>query len=279
MSAQYWQEFLIPYHQAVDELVLKFRNLKTQAMGLGENSPIETVQGRVKTISSILEKVNKYGINVEKMETCIRDIAGIRIICHFVDDIYEVANMIKERDGKDLKIVEVKNYMAGKDRSQLASGEGNPKESGYQSYHIIISYPVFCATGYKEVFVEIQIRTLAMNFWSVIEHSLNYKYKDNLPDGIRERLQNTASAVTQLDAEMSEIRDEIQTAQRLFKIKSSTVNTILEYIDNLYKLNQTEKAADFEKRFEALSDEEDLVQLFVLKKELSAEITRIEEES
>lgn len=276
MSTQYWQEFLIPYHQAVDELVVKFRNLKTQAMSLGENSPIETVQGRVKTVSSILEKVSKYGINVEDLENYILDIAGIRIICQFTDDIYEVADMIHERDGKDLKILEIKNYMSGEDKSTFKSGEGHPKESGYESYHIIVGYPVFCATGYKEIRVEIQIRTLAMNFWSVIEHSLNYKYKGNLPEGINERLQKTALAVRSMDAEMSAIRDEIQAAQKLFKMKSSTVNSILENIDNLYRLGNSQKAAEYEKSFSELSGEEDLIQLFLLKKELEGEIGRFE---
>lgn len=278
MSTQYWREFLTPYGQAVDELVLKFNNLKNQAMMLGENSPIESVRGRVKTVASILEKINKYGIDVDEMENRILDIAGIRIICQFVEDIYEVVDMIHERDGKDLTIVKVKNYMSGEDRSTLQSGEGNPKKSGYQSYHLIIKYPVFCALGFKEVFVEIQIRTLAMNFWSIIEHSLSYKYKGNLPDDLRRRLLSTAKGVRVLDREMSEIRGEIQSAQRLFKMKSSVVNTILDYIDDLYKLDQVDKAVEYEEIFSELSAQEDLMQLIFLKKELETEISRIQNE-
>ena len=278
MSTQYWREFLTPYGQAVDELVLKFNNLKNQAMMLGENSPIESVRGRVKTVASILEKINKYGIDVDEMENRILDIAGIRIICQFVEDIYEVVDMIHERDGKDLTIVKVKNYMSGEDRSTLQSGEGNPKKSGYQSYHLIIKYLVFCALGFKEVFVEIQIRTLAMNFWSIIEHSLSYKYKGNLPDDLRRRLLSTAKGVRALDREMSEIRGEIQSAQRLFKMKSSVVNTILDYIDDLYKLDQVDKAVEYEEIFSELSAQEDLMQLIFLKKELETEISRIQNE-
>ena len=278
MSTQYWHEFLTPYSQAVDELVLKFNNLKNQAMTLGENSPIESVRGRVKTISSILEKINKYGIEVDEMEEHILDIAGIRIICQFVEDIYEVVDMIHERDGRDLTIVKVKNYLAGEDRSTLQTGEGHPKPSGYQSYHLIIRYPVFCALGYKEVFVEIQIRTLAMNFWSIIEHSLSYKYKGKLPDELKKRLMSTAGSVTALDREMSEIRGEIQTAQRLFKMKSSVVNAILGYIDDLYMLNQVDKAVEYEQIFTELSAQEDIIQLIFLKKELEAEISRIQNE-
>ena len=148
MSTQYWQEFLIPYRQAVDELVLKFNSLKNQSMTLGENSPIESVRGRVKTVSSILEKINKYGFDVEDLETNIKDIAGIRIICQFVEDIYEVVDIIHERDGKDLRIVDVKNYMEGEDQSSLKSGCGIPKESGYQSYHLIIRYPVILSLAW-----------------------------------------------------------------------------------------------------------------------------------
>ncbi|MEG0379780.1 MAG: GTP pyrophosphokinase family protein [Eubacterium sp.] len=279
MSTQYWQEFLLPYRQAVDELVLKFNNLKNQTMALGENSPMESVRGRVKTVSSILEKINKYGFDVEDMESRIKDIAGIRIICQFAEDIYEVVNMIHEHQGKDMSIVEVKNYMDGEDRSTLKSGRGTPKESGYQSYHLIIRYPVFCALGYREIFVEIQIRTLAMNFWSIIEHSLSYKYKDNLPQKLRAQLQDTAKQVINLDNEMSQIRGEIQQAQKLFKMKSSTVNSILDSIDNLYKLNQADKAVAYERDFEELSAQEDLIQLILLKKELDSVISRLKEEN
>lgn len=278
MSTQYWREFLTPYKQAVDEIVLKFNNLKNQTINLGENSPIESVRGRVKTVSSILEKINKYEIDTTEMEEKILDIAGIRIISQFAEDIYEVVNMIADRDGKDLTIVDVKNYMDGPDRSKLQSGVGHAKPSGYQSYHLIIKYPVFCATGYHEVFVEVQIRTLAMNFWSVIEHSLNYKYKENLPVDIRDRLQKTAAAVVSLDHEMSEIRHEIQSAQRLFKIKSSTVNDILDNIDNLYKLGRSEKAADYERTFDELSHSDDMIQLVLLKKELDEEIGELKTE-
>ncbi|MEG0074759.1 MAG: GTP pyrophosphokinase family protein [Eubacterium sp.] len=278
LSTQYWQEFLIPYRQAVDELVLKFNSLKNQSMILGENSPIESVQGRVKNISSIMEKINKYGIDVEVLENRIMDIAGIRIICQFVEDIYEVVDTICERDGKDLTIIKIKNYMSGEDRSKLHSGKGEPKDSGYQSYHLIVKYPVFCVLGHKEIFVEIQIRTLAMNFWSIIEHSLSYKYKENLPSALKERLINTADSVIGLDNEMSEIRGEIQMAQKLFKIKSSTVNSILDNIGNLYKLNQGNKAAEYERSFEELSAQEDIIQLILLKKELETQISHLEED-
>ena len=275
MGTQYWQEMLLPYQQAVDELLLKINSLKSQTIQMGENSPIESVTGRIKSISSILEKINKYGYNIDDLEEKIMDIAGIRIICQFVEDIYEVANMFYARDGKDLKVVKIKNYLEGEDKSLFKSGEGIPKASGYQSYHMIIKYPVFCFTGYREVYVEIQIRTLAMNFWAIIEHSLNYKYKGKLPGEIKTRLTNTADAICGLDDEMSVIRDEILSAQKIFKMKSGTVNDILENINNLYKLHQDKRAEAYEREFDRLSKEEDLIQLILLKKELQTEVGQI----
>ena len=231
--------------------------------------------GRVKSISSILEKINKYDYDIGEVEDKIRDIAGIRIICQFIEDIYEVSNMFFDRDGKDLKVVQIKNYLRGEDHSFFQSGQGHPKESGYQSYHMIISYPVISSLGYREVFVEIQIRTLAMNFWSVIEHSLNYKYKGRVPRVIRERLTNTAGTVNRLDNEMAVIRDEILSAQKLFKMKSGTVNDILDNILNLRKLKQETLADAYEQEFQVISAKEDLIQLILLKKELESEVGRI----
>lgn len=147
---------------------------------------------------------------------------GIRIICQFVEDIYEVANMFYARDGKDLKGVKIKNYLEGEDKSLFKSGEGIPKASGYQSYHMIIKYPVFCFTGYREVYVEIQIRTLAMNFLGDHRAFLELQVQGKAARGNQTRLTNTADAVCGLDDEMPVIRDELP-AQKI-KMKSGTVN-------------------------------------------------------
>lgn len=129
MKTQNWQTLLIPYQQAVDELLLKINHLRQQSMQLGENSPIETVTGRVKSISSILEKINKYDYDIGEVEDKIRDIAGIRIICQFIEDIYEVSNMFFDRDGKDLKVVQIKNYLRGEDHSFSKVGKVIPKKA------------------------------------------------------------------------------------------------------------------------------------------------------
>ena len=169
METLQWKKKLIPYEQAVRELEVKFQNIAHQYQVLNQHSLIELVTGRVKTISSILEKARKKDIPLSAISEKIEDIAGIRIICQFVEDIDKVVHLIRERNGKDLWIVEEKNYIE------------NTKASGYRSYHIIIQYPVYTAIGEKKVLAEIQIRTLAMNFWAIIEHSLRYKYKQNIP--------------------------------------------------------------------------------------------------
>ncbi|WKY49111.1 GTP pyrophosphokinase family protein [Eubacteriaceae bacterium ES3] len=266
MGTKYWQEFLIPYQQAVDEIVLKFTSLKAQYAKIGEYSPIESVYGRVKSVSSILEKIHHYGIEFDDLEENIQDIAGIRIMCQFQEDIHEVVDHIKSRKTCDMEIVKFKDYLT------------ESKPSGYKSFHLIIRYPVYSVSGYKDVLVEIQIRTLAMNFWSIIEHSLNYKYKQNIPDEVQKRLQNAAKAVNEVDREMSSIRGEIQNAQRLFGLKSSSVSSILENIGYLYKLNQGEKAARYEAIFEELFKHEDIIQLILLRKELESQVSILESE-
>lgn len=227
MEIQLWREILDPYVLAVDELVVKFNHIITEYRNGGEYSPIEQVNGRVKTISSIIEKAEKKHISLEDVEEKIEDIAGIRIICQFVEDIYKVAELIHKRT--DMRIKSEKDYIT------------NYKHSGYRSYHIIIYYKVETQKGTKEIQAEIQIRTLAMNFWATIEHSLQYKYKKNIPTPIREKLSNAAEAIKTLDQEMSNIRMEIMEAQNSFKIKANMVADILNNIQNLYRvLNYTE---------------------------------------
>lgn len=205
MEIQLWSELLSPYRLAVDEIVVKFRHLIEEYKIGGLYCPIEQVDGRVKNISSILEKMQKKNIGFEEVEEKIEDIAGIRVICQFVEDIDSVVNLIEKR--KDMEVKSVKDYIT------------NMKPSGYRSYHVIVNYRVETVKGTKTIPVEIQIRTLAMNFWATIEHSLQYKYSQNMPLLIRKRLSNAAAAVISMDNEMSSIRDEIMDAQNSFKGK------------------------------------------------------------
>ena len=202
-----WAKKLIPFHQAVEELIIKFKGIREEYLSLGIHSPIEQVMGRVKPVHSILQKAARKQIPEDEILDRMKDIAGIRIICQFVDDIYAVVKLIKQRT--DMKVLGEKDYVQ------------NRKESGYRSYHIVIEYPIHTISGLRNILVEIQIRTLSMNFWATIEHSLNYKYKGEFPDHIRQRLMRAAEAAFMLDEEMSKIKEEIQEAQRVFAKKEN----------------------------------------------------------
>jgi putative GTP pyrophosphokinase len=211
MQNNHWKSFLAPYNQAVDELKIKLKGIRSQYELQHSHSPIEFVTGRVKPIASILDKAKRKGILMENLENDMQDIAGIRMMCQFVDDIRVVVNMLKSRN--DLEIIEERDYITSK------------KESGYRSYHVVASYPVQTITGEKKILVEIQIRTLSMNFWATIEHSINYKYSGNIPDDIKIRLKRAAEAAYSLDEEMSQIRGEIQEAQVIFSMKTDKKHT------------------------------------------------------
>lgn len=252
-----WKRFLIPYENAVEELKVKFKSIRSELRTIGEYSPIEFVTGRVKKVSSILEKAKKLGVEIDDIEEGIEDIAGIRIMCQFVEDIYTVVDYIRERDGNDLEIVYEKDYI------------NNFKPSGYRSYHIVIRYPIQTAMGPKKILAEVQIRTLAMNFWGTIEHSLRYKYKHNIPEHINERLIKAADAAFMLDKEMSKIRHEIRQAQKMFEIKSSTVSNILRDIYSLYSMGRITEATELQEKFNELWDQGDIRELRNFAKEVN----------
>ncbi|RMC40755.1 MULTISPECIES: GTP pyrophosphokinase family protein [unclassified Lactobacillus] len=197
-----WENFLWPYDEAVRELKIKFRSLRQSFLTEREHSPIEFVVGRVKSVDSIKEKMQRRVISPEVIETDMQDIAGIRIVCQFVDDIYKVVDLIHARD--DMEVVEERDYVK------------NAKSSGYRSYHMVISYTIYLPEGSKKLLAEIQIRTLAMNFWATVEHTLNYKYQGSYPKDISKRLKSTAETAYKLDEEMSFIKDEVQEAQKVF---------------------------------------------------------------
>ncbi len=202
MESEEWDWFLSPYRQAVDELKIKFRGIRSQYEMQSQHSPIEFVTGRVKPVPSIIAKAKRKGIPFDKIEKGIQDIAGVRLMCQFVDDIPTVIELLRNRN--DFEIIEERDYISKK------------KDSGYRSYHLHICFPVQTVNGEKRILAEIQVRTLAMNFWATIEHSINYKYSGQIPEQIKIRLQRAAEAAMLLDEEMSKIKDEIQEAQHLF---------------------------------------------------------------
>lgn len=254
MEIQLWREILDPYYLAVDELLVKFNHIIMEHRNFDLYSPIEQVNGRVKSISSILEKVQKKNISLDEVEERIEDIAGIRIICQFVEDIDKVVNIIRNR--KDMRIKSEKDYIT------------HMKASGYRSYHIIIYYEVNTANGPKELKAEIQIRTLAMNFWATIEHSLQYKYKGNMPQHIKNKLSNASEAIIVLDEEMSSVRDEIMDAQNSFQIKDNIVADILNNIQNLYKVANKREVVKIQDEFYRIYSTEDLESLAHFSKQL-----------
>ncbi len=254
MEIQLWREILDPYVLAVDELVVKFNHIIDEYRKMGEYSPIEQVNGRVKTISSILEKAQKKQIPLNEIEEQVEDIAGIRIICQFVEDIQKVVEIISKRT--DMRIKSEKDYIS------------NRKESGYRSFHLIIIYTVQTLRGTKEIQAEIQIRTLAMNFWATIEHSLQYKYRQNIPEHIRKRLTTASEAIVVLDNEMSVVRDEIMDAQNSFKIKANIVADILTNIQNLYKVANKREVEKIQDEFYRIYESGDLEQLDRFNREL-----------
>ncbi|MEJ1294859.1 GTP pyrophosphokinase family protein [Latilactobacillus sakei] len=197
-----WKKFLMPYEQAVSELKIKLRGMRKQYQQNNEHAPIEFVTGRVKPIDSIKEKMRRRYITEDLLEQDMQDIVGLRIMCQFVEDIHEIVGLLHQRT--DMKIIEERDYVS------------NVKPSGYRSYHIVVEYPVQLISGEKLILAEIQIRTMSMNFWATIEHSLNYKYQGEFPETLKARLKRAAEASFMLDKEMSEIREEIQEAQQLF---------------------------------------------------------------
>ena len=243
MDVRDWSTFLIPYEQTVEELKIKFKTMRSELKKREEYAPIEFVTGRVKRISSILDKAKRLNVAMEDLETGIEDIAGIRIMCQFVEDIRRVAQYIRNR--KDLKVLFEKDYIT------------NFKESGYRSFHMIVEYPVQTALGQVQVLAEIQIRTLAMNFWATIEHSLNYKYRDSLPADMKERLKKAGEAASILDNEMSSIREEILVSQTQFEDDSNLVSNTLASIHQLYFFHKISEAIESQRKFNEYWEQND----------------------
>lgn len=247
MEIQLWRSILCPYELAVKELTVKFEHIIEEHRQNDLYSPIEQVSGRVKSVSSILEKMQRKHIPMERMEEEVEDIAGIRIICQFEEDIETVASIIQNRT--DMVIKSEKNYLK------------HIKQSGYRSYHLIIYYTVETINGPKKLQAEIQIRTMAMNFWATIEHSLQYKYKGDMPAHVAERLSKAADAIISLDHEMSSVRSEIMDAQNSSQMQSNLVKDILNNIENLYKLSNKREVMKIQDEFLRVYKTKDLQQL------------------
>ena len=192
-----WQEVTLVYNAALKQINTKLEILNDGFQHVHRYNPIEHIKSRMKTSESIVKKLKRYGYEstIENMVKYINDIAGIRVICSFTSDIYRIADMIRNQN--DIKVISVKDYMK------------HPKASGYKSYHMLVTVPVFLSDRIVEVKVEIQIRTVAMDFWASLEHKINYKFEGNAPQHIKTELVECARMVSDLDARMLSLNEEI----------------------------------------------------------------------
>lgn len=193
-----WTNTLLIYKFALDEINTKIRILNEEFTLTHNHNPIEHVKSRLKKPDSIMEKLERKGLELTQynLENYINDIAGVRISCSFISDIYMIYELLKQQD--DIYIVEIKDYIK------------NPKPNGYKSFHMIIEIPIFLASETKRVKVEIQIRTVAMDFWASLEHKIFYKYNKKVPKAIIESLNEASATVNSLDYKMEMIRDQVE---------------------------------------------------------------------
>ena len=192
-----WRELIFIHESAIEEVNTKLKILNNEFKIIHDHNPIEHIKTRVKTPDSIIEKLERkgYEVNLENAKTKINDIAGIRIICSFTDDIYKILDMIKAQD--DIEVLKVKDYIK------------NPKDNGYRSLHLLIQLPIFLSRQARMTKVEIQIRTIAMDFWASLEHKIYYKYKNDAPDEIPKKLKESAQMIKKLDQQMLDIKNEL----------------------------------------------------------------------
>lgn len=197
-----FREFLMMYQGAVKEVKTKFEILNDDLSVTYNRNPIEAIKSRIKTPESIVNKMKRKGldINMSSLMYYIEDVAGIRVICSFIDDIYEVADMLVSQD--DIKLLSVKDYIK------------NPKPNGYRSYHMIVEVPVFFANRRQNMKVEVQLRTIAMDFWASLEHKMKYKKSIEGSDEIVAELKRCADNIAELDKRMQDINEGIENLQK-----------------------------------------------------------------
>ena len=196
-----WTTLMFLYKSALQEVQTRINILSEEFQQINHYNPIEHVKARIKTPESIVKKLKKLGFEstIENMYRELHDIAGVRIICSFTSDIYYLADAISRQN--DVKVLMVKDYIQ------------NPKPNGYRSFHMVFSVPIYLSSGQVEMKVEIQIRTIAMDFWASLEHKIYYKFEGNAPDYISRDLQECAEIVSMLDAKMLSLNEAILEAK------------------------------------------------------------------
>lgn len=196
-----WKTMMLIYNSALKEVGTKLEILNDEFQHIHQYNPIEYIKSRIKSPESIVKKLKRGGheSTISNMTEFVNDIAGIRIVCSFVSDIYRLAEMIGRQN--DLTVVSLKDYIK------------HPKQSGYKSYHMLVTVPIFLSDRVEDAKVEIQIRTIAMDFWASLEHKIYYKFEGHAPEYISRDLQECAGIVSKLDAKMLSLNEAILRAR------------------------------------------------------------------
>ncbi len=201
-EAEEWSNALLLYDAALREINTKLEILNNEFKLAHQYNPIEHITSRIKSPQSIAKKLRHNGkeLTVENIVKYVNDVAGIRIICSFTSDIYRIADLIAKQS--DVKVLKIKDYIV------------QPKENGYTSYHMIVSIPVYLSDSTVDTKVEIQIRTIAMDFWASLEHKIYYKFEGKAPEHIRKELRECSDIVSYLDQKMLSLNEEIKSFSR-----------------------------------------------------------------
>lgn len=198
MASEDFAILMMRYDSAIREIRTKLEILNNELSLTSDESPISYIESRRKKDKKIFEKLKRQGneISLESIEKNLNDVAGVRVICSFVDDIYKISRMLVMQD--DITLIQIKDYIS------------SPKPNGYRSYHMIVEVPVFFSNEKKPIRVEVQIRTVAMNFWASLEHRMKYKKDVENADLISKELKDCADTIANTDMKMLRIRDYIQ---------------------------------------------------------------------
>lgn len=193
-----WETIMFLYDAALQKIMTRISTINGEFIHMHKYNPIEHVKSRIKSPQSIIKKLKRQGHEdtIQNMVKYINDIAGVRIICSFTSDIYQIADMINKQ--KDLVILEITDYLQ------------SPKKSGYRSYHMLVAVPVYLTDRVVNTKVEIQIRTIAQDFWASLEHKIYYKFEGNAPEFISHDLRACADFVSELDDKMLSLNEAIR---------------------------------------------------------------------
>ena len=193
-----FQELMMMYRCAIREIQTKLEILNDEFKTKNQRNPIDSIRTRVKSPASIFDKMQRKGfeVSIQSIVNNLNDVAGVRVVCPFISDIYAVANMLISQD--DVEVMEVKDYIK------------NPKPNGYRSLHYVVIIPIYLSSGKEYMKVEVQIRTIAMNFWASLEHKIYYKFEGQAPEYISRELKECADMVSALDDKMLSLNEAIQ---------------------------------------------------------------------